>query len=77
MLNEEKYHIDSACDKTGGWIMDDEPVFLLRAKDKHSVPLLRCYASLVHDPRQHEAILDLVIKFQEWQKDKQLKEPTV
>ena len=50
---------------------DGEPWFFLRAQDKHSLPMLRVYASLLsNDGDKHgcKSIFNLIEEFEEWQK---------
>ncbi len=54
----------------------DEPVFVMRAKDLFSVPMLYQYLEKVelHGPANlefHDAIVDLIEEFKTWQKRNQ------
>ena len=43
---------------TGEEIPADEPVFILRAKDKHAVEALRAYADLCTDEKHRKTVLN-------------------
>ena len=71
----EKYEIDSAGSlvksATGEMIPHNEPVFLLRAKDKTAVSTLTAYASLCEEsgssPDQVAAVHRAIAAFMDWQ----------
>ncbi len=59
----------------------DEPVFLLRAQDKHMLPMLKHYLSLLEDKESNKAMDIAVLKHMarviEWQTHNNTKEPDV
>lgn len=59
-------------------IPDDEPVFILRARDRHAAELLNQYRLLVLSPTDHwRAVSIRLEQFQRWAKDhpERMKEP--
>lgn len=72
MLNENKYDIVGAINKTTSErIPDDEPVFLVRAKDIVSFDLLLAYLVMCQEEgcsQSHlRGIVSAIHKFNEWQ----------
>lgn len=68
MLNESKYEIPSAISRrTSQPIPQGEPVFLIRAKDKHAVDVLGIYMSLCQEVEHRQAVNDVIRKFVSWQ----------
>ena len=68
MLNESKYDIPSAVSRrTGRPVSEAEPVFLFRAKDRHSVQVLGVYMTLCKEVEHRQAINDVLRKFIQWQ----------
>lgn len=63
--------------KTGVFIPRDEPVFVLRAKDKYAVDILRFYASLLSDGEHLGSVCDRIADFEKFAADhpEQMKEP--
>jgi hypothetical protein len=49
---------------SGEPIPDDEPVIIFRARDRHALPLLMFYQSLVSDPHHVCAVQDRINEFQ-------------
>lgn len=47
-------------------IPDDEPVFVLRAKDRHAAKLLGIYQGMVLDPTHRQAISLRATQFADW-----------
>ena len=45
-----------------GKIPEDEPVFLLRAQDKHAADTLRCYAQILEFEGCDEAIIQATLE---------------
>ena len=69
MLNESKYNSPAAVNKDSGKsIPIDEPVFLIRARDKHSFSVLADYMCKCSDPDHKDAIFQASIKFNDWQR---------
>jgi hypothetical protein len=59
-------------------IPDDEPVFLLRAQDKHAPSTLRFYAGLLEEAGNEEMAAELRKHAKDmlvWQKSKKVKAP--
>jgi hypothetical protein len=52
--------------QSGEAIPDDEPVFILRARDVHAVSLLQRYCGLVKDETQKEAAHRRCSQFSNW-----------
>jgi len=69
MLNSRKHNIPSAqSKKSKQHIGHDEPVFLIRAKDKTSVDALRLLASIIYDdPALHQEVMEISDDFADWQ----------
>jgi|SRR6185503_11113900 len=47
-------------------IPDDEPVFILRARDKHAAATLIAYCQLVDNPEHREAVRLRAAQFSNW-----------
>ena len=52
--------------QSGEAIPDDEPVFILRARDKHAAKLLGEYQKMVTDSTHHRAISLRATQFSDW-----------
>ena len=52
--------------QSGEAIPDDEPVFILRARDKHAAPTLIHYAANVEDREHREAARTRAAQFSNW-----------
>lgn len=52
--------------QSGETIPDDEPVFILRARDKNAAAILRAYASSCIDPAHREAANLRAAQFANW-----------
>ncbi len=63
--------------QTGKPIPDDEPIFILRAKDRQAVYALRAYLILCENDAQCEAIHRRIQQFENWAKEHpdRIKEP--
>ena len=62
-----------------GIIPTDEPVFLLRAQDKHTPAALREYALRLRmegNEKMADAVGEIVLKFIAWQNNKKVKSPS-
>jgi len=44
----------------------DEPVIIFRARDNHSIPILREYLTMANDPHHRLAIQDRLAEFASW-----------
>lgn len=64
--------------KTGEAIPDEEPVFIMRAKDFHAVPTLYGYLSMCLNESHRQVILDRIQEFDQFRSDypERMKEPT-
>ena len=64
---------------SGEPIPDDEPVIIFRARDRHSLALLRHYQLLATDPHHQRAIQDRIDEFTAYQRahPERLKEPGI
>ena len=64
---------------SGEAIPDDEPVIIFRARDVHSLSVLRHYQELVRDGHHERAVQDRIDEFTEFQKNNptRLKEPGI
>ena len=64
---------------SGEPIPDDEPVIIFRARDWHSLPLLRFYQSMVSDPHHQRAVQDRIDEFEAFQtaNSARMKEPGI
>lgn len=63
MLNEKKYNLIDKDNK----IPEDEPVFLLRAKDRHSFMALVAYMARCKGERHCEKLTKIARSFLQWQ----------
>jgi hypothetical protein len=72
-----KYNIQLVNKHTGSIIPDDEPVFILRARDIHAVTAMIAYAEVCKNQSQQIEVYNRIDEFQEWQINNQgkLKEP--
>jgi len=52
--------------QSGEAIPDDEPVFILRARDRHAFGLLQRYAGLAKDEKHREAVFVRIVQFKNW-----------
>lgn len=52
---------------TREFIPEDEPIFILRGKDAHIVPLLWKYAAMCFDAIHIGAIKKCIVEIQKWQ----------
>lgn len=52
--------------QSGIAIPPDEPLFVLRARDKHAARLLIEYCQLVQDPEHREAVRTRATQFSNW-----------
>lgn len=70
MLNSRKHDIPAAqSKKSKQHIGHDEPVYLIRAKDKTSVDALRLIAdNLYDDPALYQEVLEISDDFAAWQR---------
>ncbi len=71
MINSGKYKIENnqiVNIATGVAIPDDEPVFILRAKDTNSYLALDNYLQLCENGEQQKSIDALIDIFDKWQK---------
>ena len=80
MINSGKYKIENnqiVNIFTGVPIPEDEPVFILRAKDAHASFVLQDYWGYCEDPIHDDAVNVQIEKFEKWQKANQdkVKEP--
>ena len=74
MLNEKKYEIPSATNKyTNNPIYDDEPVFLIRAKDNLSINVLNTYMNNSDNIEFQEKIDYIISCFKKWRYEHQSK----
>jgi hypothetical protein len=57
----------------------DEPVIIFRARDNHSLPVLREYLSMASDPHHRQAIKDRMGEFAAWRSEHpdRVKEPGI
>jgi hypothetical protein len=57
----------------------DEPVIIFRARDNHSLPILREYLTMASDPHHRQAIKDRMGEFAAWRADHpdRVKEPGI
>jgi len=64
---------------SGEAIPDDEPVILFRARDWHSLGLLRMYRGMVDDEHHKQAVQDRIDEFQAFKTNNpdRMKEPGV
>lgn len=64
---------------SGEPILDDEPVILFRARDRHALAVLAFYYGLVEDEHHQEAIMDRIKEFRAYRKANpdRLKEPGI
>ena len=68
-MNTPKYIIiDGALANavTREYIPDDEPIFILRAKDRHAIKLLRQYMAMCSDINHRKAIYKCIKEFDEF-----------
>lgn len=72
MAQSDKYGDVIVEREPGNPLGEDEPVFLLRARDATSVPLLEKYLNLIflkNSPPKHiYAVEDVIQTFREWQR---------
>lgn len=63
--------------QSGEQIPDDEPVFILRARDIHATGLLSTYWGIVADPTHKQAAGLRLRQFEEWKRahPERMKEP--
>jgi len=52
--------------QSGDAIPEDEPIFILRARDRHAAGLLRLYATLCQDPVHQDAVFVRALQFHNW-----------
>lgn len=64
---------------SGEAIPDDEPVIIFRARDRHSLAVLRFYQDLASDDHHRQAIGDRIAEFTDYQNThpERLKEPGI
>lgn len=64
---------------SGEEIPDDEPVIIFRARDRHALPLLRAYVSMVDDEHHRAAVLDRIDEFRQFAREhpERMKEPGI
>ena len=68
MLNEKKYDIPKATNRdTKTEIPEDEPVFLLRAKDRLSTDVLKHYAAAFQSGEMKSNLQYVIGCFEVWQ----------
>ena len=71
MAHDAKYGRVTVEHEPGNPLGDDEPVFLLRARDATAVSVLYAYAAIcakANSPTEHvDAVEDLAETFREWQ----------
>ncbi len=78
---EPKYKIENGKlvnRSSGEQIPDDEPVFVLRARDKHAAATLASYSTYINGTDEHSEAVHLRIRqFEKWSKDhpERMKEP--
>lgn len=63
--------------QSGEFIPDDEPIFILRARDKYAANLLAHYKSMVTNSQHYEAVSLRLVQFDNWalNNPKRMKEP--
>ena len=69
VYQEPKYKIENGKlvnRQSGEAIPDDEPVFILRARDKHAGTTLLACSMRVKDPKHHEAAKARAAQFNNW-----------
>jgi len=60
---------------SGEAIPDNEPVIIFRARDKHALPILLYYRSLISDPHHYQAVTDRINDFEEFARHNDRREP--
>ena len=81
-MYERKYKIENGKlvkKSTGVPIPEDEPLFVLRAKDKNALPTLMGYLALCNDLRHREEVFKSIQDFKDFATDnpETMKEPTI
>ncbi len=69
VYQEPKYEIKNGKihnRQSGEQIPDDEPVFILRARDIHAAELIVLYSREVADPKHQEAVRMRAAQFNNW-----------
>lgn len=84
MSADRKFRWDEASGQfvnrvSGEAIPDDEPVIIFRARDVHSLAVLKLYRELVGDAHHGRAVQDRIDEFEEFQQrfPTRLKEPGI
>jgi hypothetical protein len=82
-MRERKYTINEdgrlVKKSTGRPIPDDEPLFILRGKDRNALPTLMAYAFLCSDLEHRELVMKSVLDFKSFAVDNPdiMKEPNI
>lgn len=84
MAEDRKFRWDDAQGKfvnrvSGEPIPDDEPVIIFRARDWHSLHVLRAYLEMAEDEHHREAIRDRITEFRAFKTahPERMKEPGI
>ena len=82
MAEDRKFKFEDGCfinRVSGEAIPDEEPVIIFRARDVHTLAILRLYQTLANEPHHQRAIQDRIDEFSAYQEryPTRLKEPGI